>query len=101
MKAALPFTISFFLLTGCLAAWAGGEKTFADVTDALKAFADPNTGLTSFPTLMVPLGGISEGMGTAYAAVSMDSGFIESNPAASSVMDNAELAFYHHNWIAD
>jgi hypothetical protein len=101
MKAALPFTISVLLLAGCLTAWAGGEKTYGDATDVLKAFADPNTGLTSFPTLLVPLGGISEGMGTAYAAVSLDSGFIESNPAASSIMDNAEVAFYHHSWIAD
>jgi hypothetical protein len=101
MKAALPFTIFLLLLAGCLNAWAGGEKSYADATDVLKAFADPNTGLTSFPTLLVPLGGISEGMGTAYAAVSLDSGFIESNPAASSIMNSAELAFYHHNWIAD
>jgi tetratricopeptide (TPR) repeat protein len=40
-------------------------------------------------------------MGTAYTAVAMDSGFIESNPAASSVLRDTQLAFYHHNWISD
>jgi hypothetical protein len=62
---------------------------------------DPNTGLTIFPTLLIPMGGRYEGMGTAYTAVSDDSGFIESNPAGSSVLENTELSFLHHAWIAD
>jgi len=64
-------------------------------------FVDPNTGLTVFPVLMVPPGGKYEGMGTAYTAVSGDSGFLESNPSASSVLDYTELSFTHNNWIAD
>ncbi len=101
MKAVRPFTISLLLIVNALVVWAAGENAYGSITDILKAFADPNTGLTSFPTLLVPLGGLSEGMGTAYSAVALDSGFIESNPAASSVLKNAELAFYHHNWISD
>ncbi|RKX80037.1 MAG: hypothetical protein DRP87_00950 [Spirochaetes bacterium] len=62
---------------------------------------DPDTGLTVFPTLLIPMGGKLEGMGTAYTAVSKDFGFIESNPSASSVLKYTELTFSHNNWIAD
>jgi hypothetical protein len=81
---------------------------FADFSDfyynlnqALSAYADPNTGLTAFPTLLIPIGGKYEGMGTAYTAVSLDSGFLEANPSASSSLELTELSFYHHSWIAD
>jgi hypothetical protein len=40
-------------------------------------------------------------MGTAYTAVADDSGLLEANPAGSSELTDPELAFYHHNWIAD
>ncbi len=68
---------------------------------SLPFFSDKNTGLTVFPTLLVPMGGLYEGMGTAYTAVSKDSGFIESNPAGSSILDYTELTLNHNNWIAD
>jgi tetratricopeptide (TPR) repeat protein len=68
---------------------------------SLPFFSDKNTGLTVFPTLLVPMGGLYEGMGTAYTAVSIDSGFIESNPAGSSLLDYTELTLNHNNWIAD
>jgi hypothetical protein len=101
MKTFRVFTITMILIVNAIATWAVGNDFYAGWTDAMKAFADPNTGLTSFPTLLIPLGGISEGMGSAYTAVSLDSGYIESNPAASSILQKSELAFYHHNWIAD
>ncbi|HTX73209.1 MAG TPA: UPF0164 family protein [Rectinemataceae bacterium] len=62
---------------------------------------DPNTGLTTFRSLLIPMGGLEEGMGTAYTAVSKDSSYFEANPAASSTLDFTELAIYHNNWIAD
>jgi hypothetical protein len=68
---------------------------------SLPFFSDKNTGLTVFPTLLIPMGGLYEGMGTAYTAVSSDSGFIESNPAGSSLLDYTELTVNHNNWIAD
>lgn len=68
---------------------------------SLPFFSDKNTGLTIFPTLLVPMGGLYEGMGTAYTAVSSDSGYIESNPAGSSMLDFTELTLNHNNWIAD
>jgi hypothetical protein len=47
------------------------------------------------------MGGMYEGMGTAYTAMAADGGFMESNPAASSRLNRTELSFYHHAWIAD
>jgi tetratricopeptide (TPR) repeat protein len=101
MKMRRAFTISVLLIVNSVATWALGNNFYAGWADIMKIFADPNTGLTSFPTLLVPLGGLSEAMGTAYTAVSRDAGYIESNPAASSILKDSELAFYHHNWISD
>ena len=74
---------------------------YYNLNEALSRFADPNTGLTAFPTLLIPLGGKLEGMGTAYTAVALDSGYLEANPSASSSLEITELSFYHHSWIAD
>ncbi|GAG86404.1 unnamed protein product, partial [marine sediment metagenome] len=74
---------------------------YYNLSEAFSIFADPNTGLTIFPTLLIPLGGKYEGMGTAYTAVSQDSGYLESNPSASSILELSELSFIHHSWIAD
>ena len=79
------------------------DEFYADFSDlsSLPFFSDKNTGLTIFPTLLIPMGGLYEGMGTAYTAVSSDSGFLEANPAGSSLLDYTELTLNHNNWIAD
>ncbi len=78
---------------------------FADTYNYIVGVFDPqgpqNTGLTIFPTLLIPMGGLVEAMGTAYTAVGRDVGYLESNPAASAVMDYTELAIQHKNLIAD
>ena len=81
--------------------FAGSGEAFFSLSDFFAQFADPNTGLTVFPSLLIPMGGRYEGMGTAYTAVAGDSGFLESNPAGSSVLEQGELSFLHHSWIAD
>ena len=80
---------------------AGSGAAYSSLSDWLSQFADPNTGLTAFPTLQIPMGGRFEGMGTAYTAVAGDSGFLESNPSGSSMLEHGELSFLHHSWIAD
>jgi len=67
----------------------------------LDSLSDPNTGLTAFPTLLIPLGGRYEAMGTAFTAVADDASFLEANPAGSSSLRFTELSFYHNDWIAD
>ena len=62
---------------------------------------DSNTGLTAFPVLHVPMGGRSEGMAGAFAAISDDISFLEFNPAGSSMLEKSEFAFFHNNWVAD
>ncbi len=94
-------TIFLLLILQSITLWATGADIYAGLSDWLGQFESGNTGLTSFPTLLVPLGGLSEGMGTAYAAMSRDDGYIESNPAASSLLGSTELGLYHHPWIAD
>ncbi len=60
-----------------------------------------NTGLTIFPTLLIPAGGRFEAMGQAYTAVASDASFLDANPAASASLSFTELTFVHNNWIAD
>jgi len=101
MKGAKFFTICCLLILVPAAMWAVGSDFYSAWYDLMKNFEDPNTGLTVFPTLLVPMGGMYEGMGTAFTAMSADTGFMESNPAASSRLKDTQLSFYHHAWIAD
>jgi len=95
-------TIILLLLFGYLGA--------ADLSDFYSGFSslgtdslvtDKNTGLTIFPTLLIPSGGLYEGMGTAFTAVASDASYIEANPAASSTLQYTEAVLNHNNWIAD
>ena len=76
---------------------------YGNIADYLNSIygIDDNAGLTAFPVLNIPMGGRSEGMATAFSAVSDDISFIEFNPAGSSMLSKSELAFFHNNWIAD
>lgn len=62
---------------------------------------DPNTGLTVFPLLRMPMGGKYEGMGTALTAMTPDASAMAANPASTSFLSYTELSFSHNNWIAD
>jgi len=80
----------------------GGESGSSSYANFSEIFGiDPDAGLNSFLTLTIPAGGKYEGMGTAFTAMSVDSGFLDANPAGSSFVKNSELTFYHNNWIAD
>ena len=93
--------LTLLLLTlASIASWGAGDP-FAGWASLMSSFADNNTGLRSFPTLLVPMGGMAEAMGTAYTAMARDAGYIEYNPAASAVLPQSEIALYHHAWIAD
>ncbi|TVR70412.1 MAG: hypothetical protein EA427_05860 [Spirochaetaceae bacterium] len=87
--------------------WAAGvsEDSFSDwygdMSERFETENVKNTGTSVFPTLLIPMGGEHEGMGTAYTAVSRDASFLEANPAASSHLEYTELALYHNNLIAD
>ncbi|MBF9017676.1 MULTISPECIES: UPF0164 family protein [unclassified Oceanispirochaeta] len=82
-----------------LSAGNAASTTYANFSDIFGI--DPNAGTNSFLTLLIPSGGKYEGMGTAFTAMSLDSGFLDANPAGSSFIKNSELTFFHNNWIAD
>ncbi len=77
------------------------QDIYGDTSKFFEFIQDPNTGLTVFPILTIPVGGEYEGMGTAYTAIARDSSFFDANPAASSLLEYTELGFLHNNWIAD
>ena len=102
--------IRFFTVFCIICLWlpipvgaADKADSYGSISDYLDSVygIDNNAGLTAFPVLNVPLGGRSEGMASAFAAVSDDISFIEFNPAGSSMLQRSEIAFFHNNWIAD
>jgi tetratricopeptide (TPR) repeat protein len=100
-----PLFCAFFLL---VFTYPGAPVDFdpddkGSLTDRLRDLygADDNAGLTAFPVLNIPLGGKAEGMAGSFSAVADDVSFLEWNPAGSSMLSKTELAFFHHNWIAD
>lgn len=77
------------------------QDFFNSYFDFSQSFYDPNTGLTIFPLLEIPMGGKYEAMGTAFTSIANDSSFIDANPAGSSILSNSYLSLFHNDWIAD
>lgn len=74
---------------------------YHDFFDDYLNSVDDNEGQTIFRSLNIPCGGRAESMGSAFAALANDIGFLEFNPAGSCVLENTEIAFLHNSWIAD
>lgn len=60
-----------------------------------------NEGTTSFRSLLIPIGGRAESLGSSYTGLSDDVSYIDYNPAASSINKESEIALFHNAWIAD
>lgn len=103
MKPSPRLLVAAIILILAIPAWRGSADGLSTLYSDVSAFfsADDNAGLTTFRSLLVPMGGLSEGMGMASTSVYRDSSYFEANPAASSLLDQTELAVYHNNWIAD
>jgi hypothetical protein len=99
MKKQLTVSCMVFLVLFSAGALDFDEDAYDSISGIYKV--DDNAGLTTFPVLLVPLGGRAEGMGTAFAALADDLTFIEWNPAGSSMLAFTELGVFHNNWIAD
>jgi len=97
--AILPFAAGLLLLMHDLAA-VDFSDIYATIGDQ-SGTRSQNTGLTIFPTLIIPAGGEFEGMATAYTAVARDVSFLDANPAASATLNLTQLTFTHNNWIDD
>ncbi len=97
----------FFLTIICVLAQSASIYAL-DVSDPyiylsgiLEPLIDKNEGITSFRSLLIPGGGRSEAMGSAFSALANDISFFETNPSGSATMKNTELAVFHNSWIAD
>ncbi len=79
------------------------SSAYATILEYVEAVfgVDPNEGLTTFLSQLVPMGGKAEAMGTAFTAIADDPSFLDWNPAGSATQKYTELAVFHNNWIAD
>lgn len=79
--------------------------SYTDVTTILADIFynanDPNEGLTTFRSLLIPFGGRTESLGSAYTGLCDDIGYLGFNASASSIMKETQLAIFHNSWIAD
>ncbi|TVR05198.1 MAG: hypothetical protein EA403_03510 [Spirochaetaceae bacterium] len=96
------FVTAILILTGSVTLFSFSLPDIVwGISDSLDTTRVRNTGLTVFPTLVIPMGGEYEAMGTAYTAVARDATFFDANPAASSRLNLTELTLMHNNLIAD
>ena len=79
--------------------------TLADISssfsDAFASWVDKNEGNTSFRSLLVPFGGRTESLGSAYVGLGDDISYLQSNPAAAAIQNETQLSLFHNTWIAD
>lgn len=101
LKTEIYFILFLFLCSAIEGAYAQESAFHETIIKTFSNLQDPNTGLTSFRSLYIPIGGRAEAMGGAFTAMTDDAAFFEYNPAASSVLKQTELAFFHNFWIAD
>ena len=80
----------------------------ADISDLSEFLIDfgyiessKNEGITSFRSLLIPVGGRSESLGSAYTGLCDDAGYINYNAAASCILNETQASAFHNSWIAD
>ncbi len=102
MKQSSRLTLTFCLFTAAHGLFGLDlSDPYITLSGILDPLIDPNEGMTSFRSLLIPGGGRAEAMGSAFSALANDIGFFETNPSGSSTMRNTELAVFHNSWIAD
>ncbi len=98
------FVTVFFLLFFCLTGKSFALE-FTELTDTLSTLgyfqSSKNEGSTSFRSLLIPIGGRPESLGSAYTGLCDDAGYINYNAAASCLLANTQVSAYHNSWIAD
>lgn len=95
-------TFSIFLIFfGGKAAALSFLDTASDVADIFSFMIDDNEGATSFRSLLIPFGGRTESLGSAYTGLCDDINYLQFNPAAGSIQTETQTALFHNSWIAD
>lgn len=68
---------------------------------AFEDFYSDNEGTTSFRSLMIPIGGRAESLGSSFTGLADDVSYLFYNPAAACVLKESQMAVFHNTWIAD
>lgn len=71
------------------------------LSDVFYSKVDSNEGTTTFRSLLIPFGGRTESLGSAYTGLCDDISYLQFNPAAASVQKETQLSVFHNQWIAD
>ena len=71
------------------------------LSDILFNTIDENEGQTTFRSLLIPFGGRSESLGTAYTGLSDDISFLRYNAGAGAIQKEGQISLFHNTWIAD
>ncbi len=99
------FLLLMISLASPLVAMGSGEDAFSNWYGTVGSYFNEDdaqrTGLTAFPTLLIPMGGVHEGLATATTAIVQDTTVLESNPAGSAILTEGGVAVFHSNLIAD
>ena len=78
---------------------------YSSVTSALSdlfhSHVDSNEGTTTFRSLLIPFGGRTESLGSAYTGLCDDVSYLQFNPAAASLQKETQLSLFHNQWIAE
>ena len=94
------FIFLFFCVPGIIF-----SLDYADISDTLSEFglfnSSKNEGATSFRSLLIPVGGRAESLGSAYTGLCDDAGYINYNSAASCILNETQASAFHNSWIAD
>ncbi len=96
------FLIIAFLIFSSVHAFALDTNNISDfLTDLGYIDSSKNEGVTSFRSLLIPIGGRAESLGSAYTGLCDDAGYINFNSAASSILQETQVSAFHNSWIAD
>lgn len=69
--------------------------------DIFSPLLDKNEGTTTFRSLLIPFGGRTESLGSAYTGLCDDISYLQFNPSAGAIQKETQIALFHNSWIAD
>lgn len=71
------------------------------LSDIFYNLTDDNEGTTTFRSLLIPFGGRTESLGTAFTGLCDDVSYLRYNPAGASLQKQTQFSIFHNTWIAD
>lgn len=93
------FCLSFFVNSKIQAL--SYSDLITNLSEIFYGLVDENEGQTSFRSLLIPFGGRSESLASAYTGLCDDIGFLQFNAGAGAIQKETQIALFHNMWIAD